>query len=396
MPADAVTLTLNTLDECHRGESQGLERSACMSSEDEGSRFSRTDATLCGPHVVDALASIIAELRNALSASLDRQDAQDVARLGRKSAMLVALAKEAIATYPYSEVPAHWRRLYMDASLLQVVADLRLVSLHSHAANVLPRLLDLVRTLDMANIVTGYFEDGRRQALDCLMAYTQEMLVECGKEQTQDGPEEPPVKRVRMTEVQECTDPSKARLLSNVRQIKRYASLDEAPEMFELSGCSEPFVVTDGVSHWPAIADPKTAWKDAAYLRAVAGRGRIVPVEIGSSYVAEGWTQKMLDFDTFLRDIRWQRDGKQDKTVSDGNPVVYLAQHDLFQQFPSLLSDIIPPDYVFAEPGPPEHFPDYCPPSTLSGYTLNAWMGPKGTYSPAHTDPYYNCYGELF
>ena len=85
-------------------------------------------------------------------------------------------------------------------------------------------------------------------------------------------------------------------------------------------------------------------------------------------------------------------------------PIYYLAQHSLFRQFPALVSDLLILDLVYS---PPEHhYPSlsldsntsketssYEPPQSEEGYVLNAWFGPGGTKSAAHTDPWWNCYG---
>jgi len=307
--------------------------------------------------------------------------------------MLKEQADEAIATYPYSEVPEHWRRLYMDATLLYVIA--RLMD-NSQLLKELD-LLELVRLLDMANIVTAYFERGREEILFSLLSVVQSEL---SFNQTAS---EPPAKKQRRhgKSPARSSPPSLSHnslLLPGITAIKTY-TVDNAPDINELSSHIEPFIVKGAVLDWPA-ASSENAWSSSDYLLKVAGRGRIVPVEIGSSYTAEGWTQKMMGFDEFLRKIRW--DDKITKTEKneiedvDEEPVLYLAQHDLFQQFPDLSADILVPDYVYSDPGPPDYFPDYHPPNVPSGYTKNAWMGPKNTYSPAHTDPYYNCYGELY
>ncbi len=74
---------------------------------------------------------------------------------------------------------------------------------------------------------------------------------------------------------------------------------------------------------------------------------------------------------------------------------MYLAQHDLLKQMPDLRDDIIPPDYLFSDPPAPPFAPQYRSPETEDGYIINAWLGPCGTTSPAHTDPYYNCYAQV-
>ena len=64
---------------------------------------------------------------------------------------------------------------------------------------------------------------------------------------------------------------------------------------------------------------------------------------------------------------------------------MYHAQHDLFKQFSALRDDVIVPDYVYASPPPPDYYVNYRPPATEDGYIVNAWLGPAGTVSPAHT-----------
>lgn len=65
--------------------------------------------------------------------------------------------------------------------------------------------------------------------------------------------------------------------------------------------------------------------------------------------------------------------------------VLYLAQHNLLSQFPSLRDDIVVPDYVYSCPPAPPDYPDYRPPGNDDQLVVNAWLGPKGTISPAHT-----------
>ncbi|WFD30126.1 [histone H3]-dimethyl-L-lysine(36) demethylase [Malassezia sp. CBS 17886] len=74
-------------------------------------------------------------------------------------------------------------------------------------------------------------------------------------------------------------------------------------------------------------------------------------------------------------------------------PVLYLAQHTLLVQFPWLAQDMSVPDYVYSSPPMPWYAgaADGRPAEPI----CSVWMGPKGTLSPAHTDPYYNCYVQV-
>ncbi|CAJ0832115.1 10082_t:CDS:10, partial [Entrophospora sp. SA101] len=100
-------------------------------------------------------------------------------------------------------------------------------------------------------------------------------------------------------------------------------------------------------------------------------------------------------------------------------PWTYLAQHNLFDQIPSLKDDILIPDYCFVNtvipfsnlPSSTNNSNDvdddynnckgnennqkprkYNPPPDV---IINAWFGPKGTISPMHTDPYHNLLAQV-
>lgn len=69
------------------------------------------------------------------------------------------------------------------------------------------------------------------------------------------------------------------------------------------------------MTHWPAMSK----WQDVNYLLRVAG-DRTVPVEIGSHYTDESWSQKLMTVREFIRQHYLSGD------------VGYLAQHNLFDQ----------------------------------------------------------------
>uniref|UniRef100_A0A336MB97 CSON013086 protein n=1 Tax=Culicoides sonorensis TaxID=179676 RepID=A0A336MB97_CULSO len=123
----------------------------------------------------------------------------------------------------------------------------------------------------------------------------------------------------------------------------------------------KPVLLRNTINHWPALEK----WKDLNYLISNAS-GRTVPVELGSQYTSENWSQSLMKFDDFI----------VNHVIPDPNSIqdkVYLAQHDLFDQIPELKDDISVPEYI-SDPSP----------------RIKAWLGPQGTVSPLHTDPTHN------
>ncbi|KAG8985414.1 hypothetical protein FRB90_004732 [Tulasnella sp. 427] len=161
----------------------------------------------------------------------------------------------------------------------------------------------------------------------------------------------------------------------------------DAPSLssFQRERSAHPFIIQSYASKWPALTGHQ--WRSLEYLRGVGGRGRVVPVEVGGDYRASGWTQTLMDWEEFLEDIFPPTDSSKSK--------LYLAQHSLLRQFPALRRDMEIPDYVYAELDPPNDWATYKPPMNDEQLVINAWLGPQETISPAHFDPFFNCFGEF-
>ncbi|OEH79111.1 jmjc domain-containing protein [Cyclospora cayetanensis] len=115
---------------------------------------------------------------------------------------------------------------------------------------------------------------------------------------------------------------------------------------------------------WPCVK----LWSDWSRLRRRLGH-RLVPVEIGSSYAEEGWTQRLMAFEDFYNEFIAPRKGPPS---SAGGPVGYLAQHALLEHLPFLAKEAPLPDLIEA--------------CAETETTRLVWVGPAGTVSPLHTD----------
>ncbi|KAJ7043151.1 hypothetical protein C8F04DRAFT_1175655 [Mycena alexandri] len=233
-----------------------------------------------------------------------------------------------------------WRRLYTDASI---------------ASALVSTPLDAIAKLDAAIIVSGAAGEGRLDLILDLIQRIQQTISPFVDVKTPHDSEGNPITVL-------AAPPSLAAFQS--REHKH------------------PFILRAYAHHWPALTD--RSWASTDYLRAVAGPGRVVPVEVGRDYRTDDWSQKLVLFDTFLAAL--------DSTPDAEQPPLYLAQHSLLMQFPALRADIEVPDYVYADlPRPP----GCAPPANDEQLVINAWLGPGGTISPAHTDPYFNTYVQV-
>jgi len=248
-----------------------------------------------------------------------------------------------------------WRGIYTDSCIVRAFA----VSRQS--------LLLAISTLDRAIIIAGPFGDGR---LDLILGLIRDFQL--------------PLSQPYVVKAMSPTPSAPGSFKCTIPQ------LSFAPTFltFQSQHSHQPFILRNYAQDWPAMRD--RPWRSAAYLRSVAGPGRLVPVEIGKDYRSGDWKQELMDWTDFLSTI----DFDDQQSSRNEEIIFYLAQHDLIKQFPALREDIIIPDYVYVSL-PCVDYPDYRP--LQHGYEtlLNAWLGPKGATSPAHTDPYHNCYVQV-
>ena len=154
--------------------------------------------------------------------------------------------------------------------------------------------------------------------------------------------------------------------MGRATQIRRVEKWGDVEDFFDKG---LPCIVTNGTLDWPAVEK----WKKIEHLKKKYG-DVYVPVEVGRNYVDSEEHQVL--FGAFLDYVV----KKGDPCFDDGTlPVLYLAQHDLFEQIPDLKKDIVTPQ-----------------PCTALGngdlYSTRAWISGAGTTSNAHTDPCHNFY----
>lgn len=344
-------------------------------------------------------------------------------------ALLIKLAHTKIYSYPFTEVPVCWRRLFTDASVTGAarvieakVGKTQTVQLDgkSHefgskrkqqsgqhgfrteveedeeeaingredlgAEDGEDWIQEVVRLLDMAVIMAGAPE--REETVESLLSTLQAYHEAQG--QKDHGPAKKKLRR----------DPDIFAVEGkNVPKIQyptlRYSAMSMAAFEEHLL-TDQPLVIEEAVTQWPAFHE--RPWKNPEYLLQMTfGGRRLIPVEVGRSYTDEGWGQKIITFKKFMDDyllkppetVDRKRRDEEEADISIG----YLAQHDLFTQIPSLRADISIPDYCYTDPPPPAPGTPLAskpPQPKLEEPLLNAWFGPAGTVSPLHTDPYHN------
>lgn len=302
--------------------------------------------------------------------------------LSAKSDKVLQLATQKLHTWPYQQVPIQWRRLFEEASL-HIVASLLDDEVKVKKSSVenekgtKRRRLDVdeptddwlgkvVQVLDRAVIMSG--APGRKTLIDAILEQLDSYIS--------------PEALVKPRPSQKLTIVPPEKLETQHEITHSPDALDFEAFQQHLDTSTTPLIIPDSFDHWPA----KERWSDLAWLKLRTVNGnRLVPVEIGTSYNEEDWTQKIMTMSQFI-----------DEFLLPPNPakIGYLAQHDLFTQIPSLKDDIRVPDYCYTTPPEPSgaalRIPGLADTPDSEEPLMNAWLGPKGTKTPLHTDPYHN------
>jgi lysine-specific demethylase 8 len=148
-----------------------------------------------------------------------------------------------------------------------------------------------------------------------------------------------------------------------------------------LDKINTPIIMDGAIVHWPA----RTNWISPSYwMEKTLGGRRLVPVEVGSQYTDQAWSQRIIPFGEFLSTYM----------LNEAIETGYLAQYDLFAQIPGLRSDVQVPDYCYCSPPHPANG-SFNATKEVDEPLMNLWFGPAGTKTPLHTDPYSNILAQV-
>ncbi|GAP86341.1 hypothetical protein SAMD00023353_1800680 [Rosellinia necatrix] len=371
---------------------------------------------------------------------------------------IASIAYSKFYAYLFKDLPACWRQLYTDARILKfcllflkspyaatygldgVSSNGTLAGGHAHGS-----LDELVKTLDLALILAGAAGERRGRgwidrALDLLRCIW--LAERQGRDINRDfiASGDRPAKRAKLTgghgssnisstSITDYTfsnyEPFAPPVMHPIRKveapsIEEFQTYMDHPPDLKLG--PEPLIICNALREWPALST--RPWNQPSYLlsQTLDGR-RLVPVEVGRSYVDEGWGQRLITFGEFLREhidgnsrsdnddrnessktlvSKEQEHGREEEEEEEDNTspqkqkpkTAYLAQHQLFVQLPGLRGDILVPDYCYTSPPPHPTDPRIDQPE-LDEPLLNAWFGPPGTISPLHHDPYHNVLAQV-
>jgi hypothetical protein len=316
---------------------------------------------------------------------------------------LASVSMSTFYAYRFDLLPHYWRWIYTDTLILMSHYAILHAARHgSFDEHVMDRV---VEDLDRALIVAGgagkfLGKQWIEKTLDLLSRFWEE-------EKTANAGAQRPHKRIKRDREFSNCEPFGRPSLSADKTCPRYENWTlEKFERYmneESQGKPLPIVFTDLTKEWPAFSD--TPWNSPEYLlsKTFGGR-RLVPIEIGRSYVDDGWSQELVQFKHFLTkyidpsilpsddgEASPLQDNENHHNATENQPekVGYLAQHNLFQQIPALRNGIQVPDFCWADvpPHPTTSSKNQAP---VDVPQLNAWFGPAKTITPLHTDGYHN------
>ncbi|KAG0021227.1 hypothetical protein BGZ82_011393 [Podila clonocystis] len=295
-------------------------------------------------------------------------------------------------SYPYRQVPGCWRELYTDAGIHKALGLGLLAMTRDVQDTVKGDPIDLLRqailACDNVLVMSGASGTERKPIVYELIDLLENMITDMAEKSGDKVPIPAQKKQRSHSPVKLGADINPEMVPALRHPIPRLdlPTMDAFQRHVNGPAGGTPVIITGAIDHWPA----RERWTDLETLCQTAGPDRLVPIEIGSQYTDEEWTQKLVTIRVFIQEYIIEPTAPSSRGKDESKSRVgYLAQHDLFDQIPRLRRDIDIPDYCMIEP---RFQRGYNPPDDI---LLNAWFGPRGTVSPMHTDPYHNLLAQV-